>query len=102
MLDFELARARILEQAKPLASEVIPTDDADGRVLAEDLVSEVDLPPFDYSAMDGYAVATADLTGPGPWQLPLSAEQRAGAAPQRLEPRTAARIFTGGALLDGA
>jgi molybdopterin molybdotransferase len=102
MLDFELARARILEQVKPLSSELIPTPDADGRVLAEDLVSTVDLPPFDYSAMDGYAVATADFSGVGPWQMAVSAEQRAGAAPQKLLPATAARIFTGGALLDGA
>ncbi|RYZ02527.1 MAG: molybdopterin molybdenumtransferase MoeA [Myxococcales bacterium] len=100
MLDFEVARARILEQAKPLASELIPTQDADGRILAQDLVSDVDLPPFDYSAMDGYAVRCSDFDGDGPWQLPVSAEQRAGESGQRLAPRSAARIFTGAPLLE--
>jgi molybdopterin molybdotransferase len=102
MLDFEVARARILQQAKPLTSELIPTAEADGRILAEDLVSDVDLPPFDYSAMDGYAVRAADFEGAGPWQLPVTAEQRAGESGQRLLPRSAARIFTGAPLLDGS
>ncbi len=102
MLDFELARQRILAQVTPLESELVPVDEADGRVLAEDLRSSVDLPPFDYSAMDGYAVRAADLSGAGPWRLPVSAEQRAGGSGQRLSAGTAARIFTGAQLLDGA
>lgn len=102
MLDFELARQRILERARPLGTELVAVTDADGRVLSEDLVSNVDLPPFDYSAMDGYAVSSADFVGAGPWELPVSSEQRAGAALQQLTPGSAARIFTGGALLDGA
>jgi molybdopterin molybdotransferase len=102
MLDFEQARARILEQVQPLSGELVPVADADGRVLSEDLVSNVDLPPFDYSAMDGYAVSTADFSGTGPWQLSLSAEQRAGAPLQKLVAGSAARIFTGAVLLDGA
>lgn len=92
----------MLSLAKPLASELIPSFEADGRVLAEDLVSEVDLPPFDYSAMDGYAVRAADFEGTGPWRLEVSAEQRAGESGQSLEPGTAARIFTGAPLLLGA
>ena len=63
MLDFELARQRILAEVKPLAGELIPVDDADGRVLSEDLRASLDLPPFDYSAMDGYAVRAADFSG---------------------------------------
>ncbi len=102
MLEFEVARARILEQAKPLGSELIPVAEADGRVLFQDLVSAVDLPPFDYSAMDGYAVRAADLQGVGPWQLPVSAEQRAGGVGQALVAGSVARIFTGAPLLDGA
>jgi molybdopterin molybdotransferase len=102
MLDFELARERILDQVKPLPTELIPVADADGRVLAEDLVSEVDLPPFDYSAMDGYAVRAEDFVGEGPWRLPVSLEQRAGAEGGLLAPGSAARIFTGAPLLDGA
>ena len=76
MLDFELARQRILDQVTPLGTELVPVADADGRVLAIDLVSEVDLPAFDYSAMDGYAIAAQDLTGSGPWLLPVELEQR--------------------------
>jgi molybdopterin molybdotransferase len=102
MLDFELSRQRILEQVKPLASELIPVADADGRVLSEDLVSDVDLPPFDYSAMDGYAVRAADFFGAGPWQLEVSAEQRAGDSGRVLAAGTAARIFTGAPLLEGS
>lgn len=102
MLEFELARQRILEQVTPLASELIPVDEADGRVLAEDLVSNVDLPPFDYSAMDGYAVASADFQGPGPWVLPVAFEQRAGATGGGVTPGNVARIFTGAPLPDGA
>jgi len=98
MLDFELARARILERVEPLPSELIPCDAADGRVLSEDVVSSVDLPPFDYSAMDGYAVSTEDFSGDGPWQLPVTAEQRAGAPPSELARGSALRIFTGAVL----
>ncbi len=102
MLDFELARQRILEQIKPLATELVPVADADGRVLSEDLLSDVDLPPFDYSAMDGYAVRAADFDGAGPWRLRVSAEQRAGGGAQSLLAGSAARIFTGAPMLDGA
>src|SRR5882757_10371674 len=102
MLDFELARQRILEQVKPLASELVPVADADGRVLAEDVVSSVDLPPFDYSAMDGYAVRAADFSGEGPWRLPVTLEQRAGGVAQQLDAANAARIFTGAPLPVGA
>jgi molybdopterin molybdotransferase len=102
MLEFELARQRILEQVTPLGTELIPIDEADGRVLAEDLLSPVDLPPFDYSAMDGYAVVAADFQGDGPWELPVSFEQRAGASGGRVTPGSVARIFTGAPLPEGA
>jgi molybdopterin molybdotransferase len=102
MLDFERARLHILEQVKPLPSELVPVGEADGRVLAEDLVSSVDLPAFDYSAMDGYAVRAADFSGAGPWRLPVTLEQRAGAGVQSLSAGAAARIFTGAQLLEGA
>lgn len=102
MLDFELARQRILAQIEPLSSELIPTDEADGRVLAEDVSSQVDLPPFDYSAMDGYAVRAADFDGAGPFRFIVSTEQRAGESGKALSAGTAARIFTGAPLLEGA
>ncbi len=102
MLDFELARQRILDQVEPLAGELIPSAEADGRVLAEDVSSDVDLPPFDYSAMDGYAVRAADFAGAGPFRFVVSAEQRAGDSGRALVPGTAARIFTGAPLLEGS
>src|SRR5690349_4358544 len=102
MLDFELARQRILDQVTPLGTELVPVGDADGRVLGADLVSEVDLPGFDYSAMDGYAVAAEDFSGTGPWQLPVTIEQRAGSAPLALTRGSTARIFTGAPLPNAA
>jgi molybdopterin molybdotransferase len=102
MLDFDGARQRMLEQVTPLATELVPTTEADGRVLGADLVSHIDLPGFDYSAMDGYAVAAADFTGMGPWQIPITLEQRAGSVPLTLAAGAAARIFTGAPLPQGA
>jgi len=102
MLDFERARLHILDQIKPLPSELVPVAEADGRVLAEDLVSSLDLPPFDYSAMDGYAVQAAGFNGEGPWRLPVTIEQRAGGIAQNLRAGSAARIFTGAPLPPGA
>lgn len=102
MLDFDAARQRMLEQITPLETELVPVTEADGRVLGADLVSNVDLPGFDYSAMDGYAVGAAEFTGPGPWQLPVTLEQRAGAPPLVLAAGAAARIFTGAPLPQGA
>jgi molybdopterin molybdotransferase len=102
MLDFELARRRILEHATPLPSERVELGDADGRVLAVDVVSDLDLPPFDYSAMDGYALAAEGLSGSGPWRLRVDLEQRAGAPAAELQTGKAARIFTGAPLPHGA
>jgi molybdenum cofactor synthesis domain-containing protein len=53
----------VLSKSKRLESEVVPFDRALGRVLAEDVVSEVDVPPFDRSAVDGYAVRAEDTFG---------------------------------------
>lgn len=96
MLRFEEALARILALgAPPLPPEVVSLEDAEGRVLAEDLVAPLDLPGFDYSSMDGYAVRTEDLNGPAPYRLPVRGESRTGAVPDALEAQTAMRIFTG-------
>jgi molybdopterin molybdotransferase len=79
--------------------EVVVLGDGAGRVLAEDLFAELDLPPWPNSAMDGYALRLADWTGE-----PLRVSQKifAGKAPAPLEPGTCARIFTGAPLPDGA
>src|SRR5262249_31994249 len=103
MLRFEDALARILALgAPPLERERVAIEDADGRVLAEDLLAEGDLPAFDYSAMDGYALAIADLDGAPPYRLPVHGESRTGAVPEPLAARTTMRIFTGAPLPAGA
>ncbi len=74
---------------------------ADGRILAEDVIAPVDLPPFDNAAVDGYAVRLADLEGSP--ELPVDGRLAAGApVTHALEPGTARRIFTGAALPPGA
>jgi molybdopterin molybdotransferase len=92
------ARARVLAAVRPLPAEDVPLDQALGRVLAEDARAEGDLPPFDSSAMDGYAL----VAGPG-GELPVTGESRAGTpATRRLEPGEAMRISTGAAVPEGA
>jgi molybdopterin molybdotransferase len=102
LLPLEDALARLLARAEapPLRDvEQIGLAEADGRVLADALVSSLDLPPWDNSAMDGYALALADWTGE-----PLVVSQRilAGTAPAALQSGTCARIFTGAPVPAGA
>jgi molybdopterin molybdotransferase len=74
---------------------------ADGRVLAEDVMAPVDLPPFDNAAVDGYAVRIADLADRS--SLPVQGRLAAGApVAEALTPGTARRIFTGAAMPPGA
>jgi molybdopterin molybdotransferase len=96
------ALAALLAQAQPLAQpEAVSTFGADGRVLAEDLVSALQVPPQDNSSMDGYAVRSAEIADEGV-PLPISQRIPAGAAPEPLRPGTAARIFTGAPVPAGA
>jgi molybdopterin molybdotransferase len=84
-------------------TETISTLDALNRVLAEDVVSGLDVPPMNTSAMDGYAVRIADLAASGsPPRLPVSQRIPAGHAPNPLAAGTAARIFTGAPVPAGA
>jgi molybdopterin molybdotransferase len=78
-------------------TERIPLRSASGRILGEDVVSLVDLPLFDNSAMDGYAVSLSDLSGDGPWTLPIIGRAPAGYSQQGegLETNGAVQIFTG-------
>ena len=97
----EEALGLVLEGIEPLAAEHAPIADAAGRVLAQDARAAVDLPPFDRSAMDGYAVRAAD-TAPGAG-LRLVGDVAAGTLPaDALEPGTAAPISTGAAIPPGA
>ncbi|MCZ2495997.1 molybdopterin molybdenumtransferase MoeA [Xylophilus sp. Kf1] len=99
------ALAELLSHAATLsgddAIETVSTFDADHRVLVEDLMSELQVPPNDNSAMDGYAVRLADLPAAGT-ALPVSQRIAAGQVPQALLPGTAARIFTGAPVPEGA
>ncbi|MCS4295338.1 molybdopterin molybdotransferase [Comamonas sp. BIGb0152] len=98
----DAALAELLAQGQPLpGSELLDTFDADGRVLAEDLVAALQVPPFDNSAMDGYALRAADLSGPE-LALPVSQRIAAGSIGEPLAAGTAARIFTGAAVPLGA
>ncbi len=92
----------LLSHAKPVAgTERVGLNQAQGRVLAAPLVSQVDVPPWDNSAMDGYAVRTADLEGAEP-RLRVAQRIPAGKSGSMLEPGTAARIFTGAPVPPGA
>ncbi|CAH2906419.1 MAG: Molybdopterin molybdenumtransferase (EC [uncultured Paraburkholderia sp.] len=83
-------------------SEPVPTLEAAGRVLSADVVSPLDVPPMNTSAMDGYAIRAADVTTHGNRRLPVSQRIPAGHAPGPLTPGTAARIFTGATVPPGA
>jgi molybdopterin molybdotransferase len=102
MISVEAALSAILERAPLLAAERVPLRQALGRVLREDVCADVDLPPFDRSAMDGFALRSAD-TARGPVALRITGERRAGqAAGAALEPGCAVRIMTGAPVPPGA
>ncbi|MGQ0571804.1 MAG: molybdopterin molybdotransferase MoeA [Armatimonadota bacterium] len=102
------ARARYAAALRlaPRGHELVPIDAALGRVLASDIVASVDLPPFERSAVDGWAVRAQDTEGAthdGPVSLRTVGEVRMGAqAEARVEPGGAVRIPTGGMLPGGA
>jgi molybdopterin molybdotransferase len=98
LLPIAQAREIVLSAARPLPAEEVPLEDALGRVLAADAQSRLHVPPFDCSAMDGYAV----VAGPAA-ELRVIGEARAGhPAGETVVPGTAVRISTGAALPDGA
>ncbi|HEV8547500.1 MAG TPA: gephyrin-like molybdotransferase Glp [Polyangiaceae bacterium] len=102
MLSYEAARERLLAAVRELESERVGLEDACGRVLAESVVASSPLPPFAYSAMDGYAVATRDLGGAGPWELRVEGESRTGRPSVPLVPGAASAISTGAEVPAGA
>jgi molybdopterin molybdotransferase len=102
LMSLDHAMAGLLGRVEALTSiETVATFDADGRVLAQDLVSALQVPPHDNSSMDGYAVRAADVTEPGQ-VLRVSQRIAAGHASAPLEPGTCARIFTGAPMPAGA
>ncbi len=82
--------------------ETVAVAAAGGRVLAEEVVAPLDLPPFDNSAVDGFAFRASDLSAGAPTTLPVAARVAAGSAAAALPSGTAARIFTGAPLPPGA
>ncbi len=97
------ALARLLAAVAPLGrTEIVATPQAWGRVLATDIVSAVNVPPEDNSAMDGYAIRLVDLVDGAGTLLPVSQRIVAGKPGQPLVAASAARIFTGAQVPAGA
>ena len=94
----------IRQRVTPVADvETVPLHAADGRVVARDVVAPIDLPPFDNSAVDGYAVRHADLRAKDETRLAVVERVTAGrAAAHALSARAAVRIFTGAPMPAGA
>ncbi|MFQ5945401.1 MAG: gephyrin-like molybdotransferase Glp [Anaerolineae bacterium] len=106
MIALEDARERILAAFRRLEPEDVPILDGLGRILAEEVFAEEDIPPFDNSAMDGFAVRASDTRGTtreAPATLPVIGEIAAGTPPSvEVRSGTAVRIMTGAPLPPGA
>lgn len=106
LMTLDEALAQLLGYADPLADvengcETVSTFEADRRVLAADAVSGLQVPPLDNSAMDGYALRCTDVPAAGA-ELPVSQRIPAGSTGSPLAAGTAARIFTGAPVPEGA
>ena len=102
LLPLDDALAELLGHAQPLgAVDHVSTLQADGRVLAQDCVAELNVPSFDNSAMDGYAFNCQDWAA-ADGVLKLGQRIPAGSAPSELQAGHAARIFTGAPVPQGA
>jgi molybdopterin molybdotransferase len=106
LLSVDQARERILSHFQPVTTETLPLTECSNRVLAEDIVATSDLPPFDNSSMDGFAVRAADVAqavAASPRSLRVVADIPAGSYPTiSLAPGEAARIMTGAPVPAGA
>ncbi len=104
-LTFEDALRAVLERAAPLGDEEVALSEAGGRALAEEARCRVDHPPWDNSAMDGFAVRAPDVEGARPDRpvtLPVAGEIHAGdPAEAPLAPGTAVRVATGAPVPEG-
>jgi molybdopterin molybdotransferase len=102
LISVAAAKARVLDGAQPLDAESVPIYEAAGRVLAEDLRARVTQPPFNASAMDGYAVRARDVAQP-PARLRIIGESAAGHGfAGTVGSAETVRIFTGAPLPPGA
>lgn len=106
MISIEEAQRRLWNDLKPFETENIPLADADGRVVSETVLAPIDVPPFDNSAMDGYAVRSEDVRHAStttPILLRVANHVPAGAGQQpSIQSGDAARVFTGSMLPPGA
>ena len=108
LLPYDRAINELLSVVQPIdESEPVPVADARTRILAEDVISRLDVPPADNSAMDGYALRYSDLAKAGQQPrgravFPVSQRIPAGVTPEPLQAGTAARIFTGSGIPPGA
>ena len=106
LLKVDAALEKILADMRTLEAETVSLPDAQDRVLAEDIVSPIDLPPFDNSAMDGYAIRyedSGDASQSNPTRLTVAMDILAGSAPEgKLRAGRAARIMTGAPIPAGA
>src|SRR5690606_30642025 len=101
MLDFDTAQQRLLDL--PIADipvETVSLQQAEGRVLAQDVVATLDMPPADNSSMDGYALRLQDYTAGK--ALPIQQRIFAGEAPAAQQAGKISRIFTGSLIPEGA
>ena len=105
MLTWEAARDKVLAGVAPLPPVTAAVADALGRALAGDVAAPEDMPPFDNSAMDGFAVQSGDVAGASPETpvaLKVVAEQPAGTSGAVIGTGEAVRIMTGAPIPDGA
>src|SRR5262249_62140136 len=101
MITVDKALAIVLDNVDVLDSEAIAIDAANGRILAEEIRADIDLPPFDRARMDGYALRARDA-GVAPAKLRVIGEIAAGAQfDQEVGPGEAVKIFTGAPLPEG-
>lgn len=102
MISVDQALSIVLDHVEPLGAETVPLEEAHRRILAEDVRADMDLPPFDRSRMDGYALRSADVAAL-PARLRVIGEIAAGAEfDKELKAGEAVKIFTGAPVPDGA
>lgn len=96
LVPYDEALERLLNHAKPVQEmDSVPLTSALHRVLAEDLISKINVPPAANSAMDGYAIRMEDVNSSGSTTLKVTQRIPAGETGETIAPGTAARIFTG-------
>ncbi len=101
MIAFDEALARVTGAAKPLGVETVPLASAAGRVLAERVKADLDIPPFETTAMDGWAVSAADAAA-APARFGVAGVLGAGSSPPPLPAGQALKLMTGAPIPEGA